>query len=225
MANNNTIQKSNPFTIYLLIPNLIGYFRGLLLIIAFCICFTYPYWFVVLYGTSQLLDGLDGYIARRMKQVSLYGAVLDMVLDRVSTTALLVILSRFYPAYTRWIIVIMLLDVVSHFTHIYSSLLYGKKSHKAISYNQHWILKLYYHHKSILATLCIGSEAYLLYLYIQHFRDKVDFSVYTTPSLASLVFYVLWFIFFLKQITNIIQLLQATKDIVRLDSEDSKRLN
>jgi CDP-diacylglycerol--inositol 3-phosphatidyltransferase len=219
MINHNTIQKRTSLDIYLLIPNLVGYFRGLLIIVAFCICFTHPYWFIVLYGMSQLLDGLDGYIARRMNQVSLYGAMLDMVLDRVSTTALLVILSRFYPAYTRWIIVIMLLDVVSHFTHVYSSLLYGKRTHKAISYNQHWILKLYYNHKSILSTLCIGSEVYLLYLYIQHFEVHSSFIFCLQPFVRSLVYYLLGMLFIFKQITNIVQLLQAIKDIVKLDSE------
>ncbi|OJW70827.1 MAG: hypothetical protein BGO68_02350 [Candidatus Amoebophilus sp. 36-38] len=219
MISNNTLQKRNSLDIYLLIPNLVGYFRGLLLIVAFCICFTHPYWFVILYGTSQLLDGLDGYIARRMKQVSLYGAMLDMVLDRISTTALLVLLSRFYPAYTRWIIVIMLLDVISHFTHIYSSLLYGKKSHKAISYDQHWILKLYYNSRTILSILCIGSEAYLLYLYIQHFKGVLNFTFYFNPFVQSLICYLLGIAFILKQITNIAQLLQAIKDIVRLDRE------
>lgn len=213
-------KKKQPWSsldVYLLIPNLVGYLRCFLLITAFCICFSHPYWFVLCYGISQLLDGLDGYIARSMNQVSFYGAMLDMVLDRISTTALLVILARFYPSYTRWIIVIMLLDVVSHFTHVYSSLLYGKKSHKAISYNQHWILKLYYNHKPILATLCIGSEAFLLYLYLQHFDSKS--LVYSQPFIHAFILYSLGLLFVLKQMTNIAQLLQAVKDMVKLDSE------
>lgn len=206
--------------VYILIPNLVGYLRALLAIGAFCICFTYPYWFVILYGISQLLDGLDGYIARRIDQATRYGAMLDMVLDRVSTTALLVILAKFYPAYTRWIIVLMLIDIISHFLHIYSSLLQGKRSHKVISKNQHRLLKLYYGSKSVLFTLCVGSEACLLWLYIQHFEDHLGAHHYCCQAFGPwLVTYLLGFLFIVKQTINVVQLLEAIKDIVRLDSQ------
>jgi CDP-diacylglycerol--inositol 3-phosphatidyltransferase len=39
---------------------------------------------------------VDGWCARKFNQVSTFGAVLDMVTDRVSTACLLVILSQIY---------------------------------------------------------------------------------------------------------------------------------
>jgi CDP-diacylglycerol--inositol 3-phosphatidyltransferase len=204
--------------IYWLIPNLIGYLRIVLVVSAFCICFDYPYWFVCLYGTSQLLDGLDGYLARRLQQATMYGAMLDMVLDRVSTTALLVLLAKFYPAYTRWFIVLMLLDIVSHFLHVYSSLLYGKRSHKTISTNQHWLLRLYYGYKSILFVLCVGSEACLLWFYLQHFKDFLSVSTCLQPLGMLIITCVLSFLFCVKQVINLIQLSQAIVDVVAIDA-------
>lgn len=42
----------------------------------------HPYYCTALYGASSLLDAADGYAARRLKQASQFGAVLDMIVDR-----------------------------------------------------------------------------------------------------------------------------------------------
>ncbi len=206
----------NPFhtEIYWFFPNLIGYLRIILALSAFCICFTHPYWFTALYGTSQLLDSMDGYFARRLNKVTTYGAMLDMVLDRASTTALLIILTRFYPACIKFIIIMVLIDLISHFLYIYSSLLHGKKSHKTISTHQNYLLKLYYgNSKALLVILCIGSEGCLLWYYLQHFGAFIHADVILQQIIAG----TLACLFFIKQIVNIIQLREAIKDIVVLD--------
>ncbi len=217
--NNTQSPRWSSTKIYWLIPNLIGYLRVVLVVSAFCICFNHPYWFVCLYGASQLLDGLDGYVARRLQQTTMYGAMLDMVLDRVSTTALLVILAKFYPAYTRWFMVVMLLDIVSHFLHIYSSLLHGKRSHKTISTHQHWLLRLYYNSKSVLFILCVGSEACLLWFYLQHFEASEGGSAYLQSVGVVIITCLLSFLFFVKQVINTVQLRQAVMDIVAIDTK------
>lgn len=220
--NNIQSPRWSSTAIYWLIPNLIGYLRIALVVTAFCICFNYPYWFVGLYGASQLLDGLDGYVARRLQQTTVYGAMLDMMLDRVSTTALLVILAKFYPVYTRWFIVIMLLDIVSHFLHVYSSLLHGKRSHKTISTDQHWLLKLYYDSKLVLFILCVGSEACLLWMYLWHFVSQLAGSAYLHSSIVvGIIVYLLGFLFIVKQVINGVQLRQAIVDIVEVDATKS----
>ena len=45
-------------------------------------------------------DVVDGYVARLFKQSSIFGGILDMVTDRVSTCGFLVILSHLYAEYT-----------------------------------------------------------------------------------------------------------------------------
>ncbi|CAH1801376.1 unnamed protein product [Owenia fusiformis] len=68
------------FEILLYVPNIIGYIR--ILLIATSISF---YWqppvFLTLYILSVLLDGLDGYAARQLNQISAFGAWFDVVID------------------------------------------------------------------------------------------------------------------------------------------------
>jgi CDP-diacylglycerol--inositol 3-phosphatidyltransferase len=214
-ANQATFSLS-AWRIYFLIPNLIGYFRILLVVFAFSICFKQPYLFLVCYGFSQLLDALDGYAARYFRQSTKYGAMLDMVTDRASTAALLVALAKLYPAYTRVFMAIIVLDIVSHFAYIYSSLVYGKASHKLVSQKQNLFLRIYYNYKSVLFLLCLGNESYLLFLYIRHFNPLLSLPG-PWYMLLTAFSYTLFFLFGFKQLINVIQLIQASQDTVDFD--------
>jgi len=196
--------------VYCFIPNLLGYIRLLLIVIAFPLFFQYPYWFVGLYTISQSLDGLDGFLARKLSQTSTYGALLDMMIDRSSTLVLFVLLTHFYPHYLHLFVAFTLLDINAHFAYLYSTLLAGKSSHKTISPHQSWLLKWYYGAKGRLALLCIGGEAYLLSLYLLHFKDRFN------EQWVSILHYVSSIFFFFKQLINFIHLVQAMKDTVRL---------
>ncbi|KAK1157593.1 CDP-diacylglycerol--glycerol-3-phosphate 3-phosphatidyltransferase isoform X2 [Acipenser oxyrinchus oxyrinchus] len=68
--------------VFLYVPNIIGYIRILLLLIGWW-CFNCPPIFVPCYVISIILDGLDGYAARRLNQVSEFGAWLDVVIDNL----------------------------------------------------------------------------------------------------------------------------------------------
>lgn len=103
----------------------------------------------LLYSVSCLLDALDGYAARYFNQSTRFGAVLDMVTDRCTTSCLLVFLSSAFP---RWAIVfqgLIALDFSSHYMHMYATLVVGgsDSSHKNIDKSQSWLLNLYYTNK------------------------------------------------------------------------------
>ncbi|XP_051963582.1 CDP-diacylglycerol--glycerol-3-phosphate 3-phosphatidyltransferase [Xyrauchen texanus] len=66
----------------LYVPNVIGYIRILLVLTAW-IVYTNPLRFVPLYVLSIILDGVDGWAARRLQQTSRFGAWLDVVADNV----------------------------------------------------------------------------------------------------------------------------------------------
>ncbi|XP_056330551.1 uncharacterized protein si:ch1073-145m9.1 [Danio aesculapii] len=70
------------FQVILYVPNLIGYIRILLVLIAW-ILYRDPQSFVPLYVLSIILDGVDGWVARRLHQTSRFGAWLDVVIDNV----------------------------------------------------------------------------------------------------------------------------------------------
>lgn len=99
-----------------------------------------------LYSISALLDALDGKAARHFEQATRFGAVLDMVTDRCTTSCLLVFLASAFP---RWSIIfqgLISLDLASHYMHMYATLAMAGSdaSHKKISQAQSRTLSLYY---------------------------------------------------------------------------------
>lgn len=108
----------------------------------------------VLYSISCLLDALDGHAARVFEQSTRFGAVLDMVTDRCTTSCLLVFLSSAFP---RWAILfqaLIALDFSSHYMHMYVTLVVGgvDSSHKNIDKSKSWLLNLYYTNKVCAKT-------------------------------------------------------------------------
>jgi len=110
-----------------------------------------------LYSISCLLDALDGYAARHFEQSTRFGAVLDMVTDRCTTSCLLVFLASAWP---RWALVfqgLISLDLASHYIHMYATLSMGgsDQSHKKVDASRSKILNLYYTNK-VCASLFFG---------------------------------------------------------------------
>ena len=159
----------------------------------------------VLYSVSCLLDALDGWAARVFEQSTRFGAVLDMVTDRCTTSCLLVFLSSAFP---RWAILfqgLIALDFASHYMHMYATLVVGgvDSSHKNIDKSQSWLLNLYYTNKvcillpcgrrnpfianmpclqNVLFTFCALNEAFFIALYLLSFS-----SPYLAPHLIKSV--------------------------------------
>ena len=82
----------------------------------------HPNYCAILYSLSCLLDALDGWAARRFNQATKFGAVLDMVTDRCTTSCLLVFLSAAYTNYAVLFQVLISLDLASHYMHMYGVL-------------------------------------------------------------------------------------------------------
>lgn len=107
--------------IYILLLNLhclLGYLRVILAIISFVHLST-PSIFLPLYAASCLLDAVDGHAARLLNQCSKLGAVLDMVTDRSTTAGLTAYLGHIYPQYMAGFLVLIGLDLSSHYMHMY----------------------------------------------------------------------------------------------------------
>lgn len=109
-----------------------------------------------LYSFSCLLDALDGVAARKFNQSTRFGAVLDMVTDRCTTTCLLVFLSTAKPAYSMVFQSLISLDLASHYVHMYATLAMGRsgQSHKDVSANANWLMNLYYTNKVSSHAIC-----------------------------------------------------------------------
>lgn len=154
----------------------------------------------LLYSVSCLLDALDGYAARHFEQSTRFGAVLDMVTDRCTTSCLLVFLSSAFP---RWAILfqgLIALDFSSHYMHMYATLAMGgtEQSHKNVDKSRSRILSLYYTNKvcplvslppyplppypanhpsfspqTVLFVACALNEAFFIALYLLSFSSPL----------------------------------------------------
>ena len=127
----------------------LGYIRVFLAMASLYYMPLHPRTCSLLYSISCLLDAVDGYAARVYNQSTTFGAVLDMVTDRCTTSCLLVFLSSAWP---RWSIVFQILisvDLASHYMHMYATLTMGgsNQSHKKVDSSRSRILHLYYNNK------------------------------------------------------------------------------
>jgi len=153
----------------------------------------------LLYSISCLLDALDGYAARYFEQSTRFGAVLDMVTDRCTTSCLLVFLSTAFP---RWAILfqgLISLDLSSHYIHMYATCVMGgaDTSHKKVDKSRSWLLNLYYTNKvrsppssrplpailptgrpnpwlqTVLFVFCAANELFFIALYLLSFSSPI----------------------------------------------------
>jgi len=208
--------------VYFFIPNIIGYLRVALAVAAFVSSFSNHYVFFVCYAISEILDAVDGHAARYFNQASRYGAVLDMVTDRCATTALIMILGYFYREFILGFILIVALDITSHYAHLYSTLVRRVTSHKTISEKQSPLLRVYYSNRLVLGSLCLGNEAFFLLLYLAHFTLGSMIPGLGVP-LVHLLIYVAAVPMSIKQLMNVVQLWQAAVDIVEIDEQERKK--
>lgn len=161
--------------IFLFWPNIIGYWRIVLGVASLYYMPLHPRTCSVLYSVSCLLDALDGYAARYFEQSTRFGAVLDMVTDRCTTSCLLVFLSSAFP---RWAIIfqgLISLDLASHYIHMYATLAMGgsNTSHKAVDKSRSWLLNLYYTNKTVLFVACAANELFFIGLYLLSFSSPL----------------------------------------------------
>jgi CDP-diacylglycerol--inositol 3-phosphatidyltransferase len=169
--------------VLLFIPNVIGYARLTLMLISFYLAKTDPTKTVVLYLLSFICDELDGRFARMFDQCTEFGAVLDMVTDRLATTGLLIILSEIYSSSSSTTeneyyfnaqflcILLICVDIASHWIQMHSQLACGKLSHKDMSKSRFWLLRLYYQNRVFMGVCCVSTEVLYLSLYMVNDKD------------------------------------------------------
>ncbi|KAL8846582.1 MAG: hypothetical protein Q9221_008348 [Calogaya cf. arnoldii] len=170
----------NTENIFLFWPNVIGayetacYSRIILAIASLYYMPLHPRTCSCLYSISCLLDALDGLAARHFDQSTRFGAVLDMVTDRCTTSCLLVFLSSAFP---RWSIVfqgLISLDFASHYMHMYANLAMGSgQSHKKIDQSRSRLLHLYYNNRTVLFVFCLFNELFFIALYLLSFSSPM----------------------------------------------------
>ena len=213
--------------VFLFVPNLIGYARFLFYLIGF-VCHSLGSWQLCIsfYAIAFILDEFDGRAARAYNQSSNFGAALDMVADRSATAGLCLILAQLYPQYLLFFIGAIALDVSSHYYLVYATGMLGKVSHKdSAEWSSNGLMRLYYGNKTFIDILILGNELFYILLYLNFYLigtiniNNVDLSVWQIAIAFCLPVY------FLKQVTNILQLQNAAQEIAKLDLEKHQEDN
>ncbi|KAF8759017.1 Cdp-diacylglycerol-inositol 3-phosphatidyltransferase [Rhizoctonia solani] len=233
--------------VYLFVPNLIGYTRVILVGISLHYMGSHPNACTLLYGISALLDAVDGQAARALGQTSRFGAVLDMVTDRCATSCLLCYLSSRYTSYAALFQVLISLDFSSHYMHMYSSLVTGSKSHKAVTSDVSRILWYYYNDSTTLFVFCACNELFFVALYLISFGPykpvggpfttiaelllsfqptgapipaRLGRQAHRKSLMADVLALITFPISFAKNVINVVQLWKASKMLVGVDLAD-----
>ncbi|KAL7718363.1 CDP-diacylglycerol--inositol 3-phosphatidyltransferase [Entamoeba marina] len=202
-------------SIFLYYANICDYVRIAVLVVAMFFVLTYPLAFIICYIISAACDAIDGNLARAFNQCSRLGAVLDMITDRAGTTILITSLAILYPTYAPFCCLITFIDICSHWTQMYTSLVSGNESHK-ICKNP---IMIWYYTKPVLFTLCLANEATYVMWYIRYFALTPDY-VWIIEALPFL-----WYLLngllllstplcIVKNIINVIQWVEAAKELV-----------
>ena len=137
----------------LYIPNIIGYIRAFFMVLSWNYAFTDPNSFILYYAISYLLDMADGFAARTFNQCTKFGAVLDMVLDRVTTASLFAILANIYQDQAVIFLGLLGLDLGSHWLQVVTTYAEGNESHKGDADDELFIVKMYYKSKIVLTSI------------------------------------------------------------------------
>ncbi|KAF8822227.1 putative phosphatidylinositol synthase [Cardiosporidium cionae] len=168
------VETSSKWPVLLYIPNLIGYVRVALLVIAIFLAYSNWIGFVICYTSSQILDAADGWAARKFGQETRFGAVLDQVTDRISTVVLYVLNCQIYPEYTTVFLLILMTDMGGHWLHTFGAALAGSVSHKRIP-GKVSLLKLYYEKRVVMLICIIGYEGCWMSLFLLSQIEKKHF--------------------------------------------------
>lgn len=193
--------------VWLYVPNIIGYLRILLSIVAFAHSRS-PWKFFAYYFTGFVLDAADGLAARKLDQTSGFGAQLDMLTDRCATAALLTVLGSLYPQWAFLCYALIFLDLYSHWMQMVAGMCADAASHKSATNSE--LLKLYYW-RPALTVVCSLNEMCFLTLYMRKVTSGPD--VFAGLNLFDLVLYCAFPVCALKQFISLRQISSAHETI------------
>jgi len=104
-----------------------------------------------------------------MGQSSEFGAVLDMVTDRVSTMLLLMLLGgRLFPGRFEIYAFLAALDYSSHWAQMYAS----KGHHKTTNEDKNIFVRAFYNIYALFGYLCVGTEVFYITQVVLFFQPN-----------------------------------------------------
>jgi CDP-diacylglycerol--inositol 3-phosphatidyltransferase len=198
--------------VLLYVPNLMAYVRCLFLLAGIITLKTSGLLTACFFTVVEILDAIDGLVARKLNQVSKTGALFDFTLDRVATASYLVGLIIFCKTWWWFFLFVLFLDIGSHFAHVYQSGFVKSPNHKNIE-SSNLLLNAYYNSKPLMLFCCFSFDVTLVLIYLTFWYDS--FSIY-----LSLFFVVPGFL--LKNYIHILQFISAVNRTLKMDLNEVK---
>ncbi|CBZ49778.1 hypothetical protein NCLIV_002660 [Neospora caninum Liverpool] len=210
-------RRARELQVFLFVPNIIGYVRIALLFaaaIAWQKASTCLFFFC--YLTSQCLDAVDGEAARRLGQVSVVGACLDQVVDRLSTCLLYILNASVYPDFASAFFLALFLDVGGHWVHFFASAVVGAKSHKTMDPEVNPVLAVYYRSRPVMFSAILGFEGFFMCLLLLS-APLVQSSFSSLHWILLVIVYATSPLMLFKTLTNLLQGLYGARRLVACD--------
>lgn len=210
---------TTPTNVLLFVPNLIGYFRVWCTLTSFVLMLSFEkYWAIaiILYVTSFAGDLFDGIVARKLNQTSTFGGLLDMITDRCSTLGLLYVLGSRQESLRLVYLILIVLDISSHWCQMYSSLGTGHHKSKESNEGRNFIVQWYYQYYAFFGYLCVGAEFTYIFTFILHYLSSESTLLF--PAFK-LLFYLVLPGCVMKQVVNVFQLSSACYLVAAQDAK------
>lgn len=213
----------SPGQVFYFVPQLIGYFRCVCTILAMILA-GYSlddgkYWkhAIICYMLSFFGDFFDGMAARKFKQSSTFGGVLDMVTDRITTMGMLIILSWIFKDIHLKLLFMALafLDISSHWFQMYAAAAL-RQHHKSAETNKtrFILVRWFYTHYLFFGYCCVGAEFTYISLYILSYCQQSGFAF---NALSAFLYFLCVPACAMKNIVNVFQLTSASYAIAEYD--------
>jgi phosphatidylglycerophosphate synthase len=208
MSIDMTKSKSQQLKIYWSTPNIICYLRALMILVPLATALTRPIITLVFLIGSISLDVVDGALARHLKQESRLGQMLDYAIDRATLSICCIILAVLIPNYWWFFSFILMLDLSSHFAHLYRTVFCKQQHHKKTSKKQNLLIRLYYDKRQAMFFACASHDLFLAAIYTNHFFPA-------NWDLALIWLFIPGFIF--KTVIHILQITESMHTAVEAD--------
>eukprot|EP00160_Parvularia_atlantis_P017343 Unigene5923_Nuclearia_a/m.18137 Unigene5923_Nuclearia_a/g.18137 ORF Unigene5923_Nuclearia_a/g.18137 Unigene5923_Nuclearia_a/m.18137 type:complete len:133 (-) Unigene5923_Nuclearia_a:66-464(-) len=106
--------------------------------------------------------------------------------------------------------------------HMYSSLMSGSSSHKKVSDDTNWFLRLYYESRLVLFLMCAGNELFFVMLYVIYHFEGPTLALgdgLPTVSLLLVITLLSFPVFAGKQVLSVIQMYGAAQALTEHDQQ------
>ena len=206
--------------VLLFVPNLIGYSRVLFTLTSFVLMLHFDEQWVIailFYFLSFAGDLFDGIAARKLNQTSTFGGLLDMITDRCSTLGLLYVLGVLQESFRLVYLLLIVLDISSHWCQMYSSIGSGHHKSKESNTGRNFIVRWYYQYYAFFGYLCVGAEFTYIFSYVLHYLSPESTILF--PAFT-LLFRLMLPGCIMKQIVNVFQLSSACYLVAAQDATE-----